>query len=361
MLGLAVVVPQAVADDAAGGVRAPVEAVRAEIERISPLYELTGPVRVRFTLINASDEPIVIPMAGRARNEDGIGLPEEVALGTPEQPLVTVFFEDEPGKALPPPTIDDTGRGGRRLRLAPHASLGAEVDLRRYYPHLRYAGAYRIEWAPLGGVLGSIATEFRVEPRKDVIVVTDYGKLTFDLHYEAAPRNVANFLELVRDGFYNNLRLFRVVPGFVIQGGCPLGTGKGMRPDGKTVPAEFRDYPVDTGTLLMARKVSNPDSASCQFFIAVARLPELDGEHTVIGQASDEESMRTLMRLTEVPTDRDARPREPLTIRSVNLVDAAGSRTTIRLNLSPSSRSGEEKAETPADGATEADGDESAE
>ena len=73
--------------------------------------------------------------------------------------------------------------------------------------------------------------------------------------------------------------------------------------------------------LLMAHKPSDVNSGSCQFFIALARVPELDGKYTVIGQAHDEESLRTLQQLASVPADKRDRPVSPLVIRSINLVD----------------------------------------
>ena len=93
--------------------------------------------------------------------------------------------------------------------------------------------------------------------------------------------------------------------------------------DGKTVPAEFSDTPIELGTLVMAHKPDDPNSASCQFFIALARLEDLDGKYTVIGQARDDESLRTLNQLAALPTNRSDRPVKPLVIRSINLVDAA--------------------------------------
>jgi hypothetical protein len=81
----------------------------------------------------------------------------------------------------------------------------------------------------------------------------------------------------------------------------------------------------------MARRPSEPGSASCQFFIALARLPELDGQYTVIGQPKDDETLRTLASIAEEPTDRQDRPRIPVVIRSINLVPAE-EQETIRLN-----------------------------
>jgi peptidyl-prolyl cis-trans isomerase B (cyclophilin B) len=146
---------------------------------------------------------------------------------------------------------------------------------------------------------------------------------------------VEAFIDLVRSGFYDNKTFHRVIPGFLIQGGCPKGDGTGIRPDHKLLPAEFNNTPFRAGTLAMAHKPSDRNSASCQFFITLSRLPELDGQYTVIGQASDEESLRTLNELAAEPTDKHDRPRHPLYIRSITLVDAELPETT-HLEVKPS-------------------------
>ena len=209
-----------------------------------------------------------------------------------------------------------------------------EIDLREHYSALRYSGAYRVEWRPLGERAGTAKAGFRVEPRKNAILVTDKGKVTFSLMYDEAPRHVENFLDLIRDGFYDGKTIHKVIAGFVLQGGCPKGDGTGVRPDGKLLPAEFHDAPFKLGTLAMARKPADPNSASCQFFITLTRLPDLDGQYTVIGQADGEESLRTLSQLAAEPADARHRPRLPLIIRSINLVDAEQG-GTIRFDLKP--------------------------
>jgi peptidyl-prolyl cis-trans isomerase B (cyclophilin B) len=296
----------------------PGAALRAELHAGRTLYSPDSPIRLRFTLINTSEQPVTIPLDYPVSAADGLALPVQLALGSgPQQPL-SVIHEDEAPKAVSPPAASPASDPVDAIRLAPHGTLGAELDLRDCHPKVRYPGVYRVEWRPFDGRLGVAAA---------AILVTDCGKITFVLQYDQAPQNVENFLELVRQGFYNGKTLHRVIPGFVVQGGCPKGDGTGTRPDGKLVPAEFHDLPVDVGTLLMARKPGEPNSASCQFFVALARLLELDGQYTTIGQAGDEESLRTLQKLAEVPTDRRDRPLSPLTIRSINLVDTEQTRT----------------------------------
>lgn len=301
---------------------APLDGLRAELQALRPFYITDSPVRLRFALHNASGEPVTIPLQESFSGADGVGLPLQLALGTADAACLRVVYEDERSKDVPPPpTPDDASEGHRQLMLAPHCSVGLEIDLREHYTPIRYPGHYLLEWRPLGGALGVVSVRFRIEPRKDAIMVTDYGKLTFALEYDQAPQNVDSFLELVRDGFYDGKTFHRIIPEFIVQGGCPLGTGLGTRPDGKLIPAEFCDAPFRVGTLAMARKPSNPDSASCQFFVTLSRQEQLDGQYTVIGRARDDETLRTLQHLTAVQTDRNHRPFSPVIIRSINLVD----------------------------------------
>ncbi len=295
--------------------------LRCDLRALRPVFWPEAPIRLRFSLINTSDQPVVVPLDPPLSVAEGITLPIQIIFGGSPHAILVSYENEEPREILPPAVPPPSGDAVSSLRLAPGGALGAEIDLASYFPAARYTGSYRVEWRPLEGKIGAATAEFRVESRRDAILVTDLGKITFVLEYDRAPANVENFLELVRDGFYNGKTLHRVIPGFILQGGCPKGDGTGIRPDGKLIPAEFSDLEVDAGTLLMARKPSDPNSASCQFFIALSRLRELDGQYTVIGQARDPESQRTLQALAAVPTDNRDRPRSPLTIRSINLVD----------------------------------------
>ena len=305
---------------------APFEPLRAELLADTPLFRPDGPLRLRLMLMNTSDEAVDISLEQPWREADGVGLPLELTFGTGGQPALSVAFEDESPKPVQLSTAlaakgQPPADGFRQLRIAPHGCVGTSLDLRAHCQAARYPGSYRVEWRPLNGRLSPVTAEFRVEPRKDAIIVTDLGKMTFVLAYDDAPRNVDNFLSLAKQGFYDGKTFHRVIPEFVIQGGCPKGDGTGLRPDGKLIPAELHNTPVEAGTLLMAHKPSDQNSASCQFFIALRRLEDLDGQYTVIGQAADEESQRTLQQMAAVATDRRDRPVSPLTIRSINLVD----------------------------------------
>jgi len=304
-------------------------ALRAEIGTARTLFSPGQPVRLRFTLFNSSAEPVEVPAGESGENASGITLPRELIFGTADHPALFVSYENEKPTPILPAASSQPAADSRpaaaaagALRLAGQAVLGAEVDLRAVYRQLRYSGRYRLEWRPLDGKVQAASAEFRVERRKNAILVTDVGKITFALLYDQAPRNVENFLELVRERFYDGKTIHRIVSDFILQGGSPDGSETGTRPDGKTLPAEFHDAPFTVGTLAMARKPSDPNSASCQFFVSLTRLPELDGQYTVIGQASDEESLRTLKQIAEIPTNERGRPLRSVVIRFLTLVDA---------------------------------------
>ncbi len=295
--------------------------LRAELLPRRPIFNPFEPIRIRFVLVNETDEPLELDCPAAALDDGPITLPRSLVLGSASEPALWVSYDEEKPVAADAPTAPAETAG--RLRLGPRASVGVELDLRSVFSRSRYSGTYHVEWRVpcTDGRLRASAT-FRVESRKMVVIVTDYGKMSFDLFYDRAPRNVANFIELAERKFYDGLTFHRIVPGYLIQGGSPDGSETGTRPDGKTVPAEFSDLPFTAGTLAMARKPSDPDSASCQFFITLARIPELDGKYTIIGQAHDETTLRTLRHLAELPTDGQYRPLRPVVIRFLTLVDA---------------------------------------
>ncbi len=110
------------------------------------------------------------------------------------------------------------------------------------------------------------------------------GVVTLELLPEVAPKTVESFKNLVAKGFYDGLTFHRVIPGFMAQGGDPEGTGMGNA--GFKLKAEFNDTKHVRGTLAMARS-SDPDSASCQFYICYGPQPHLDGQYTVFGQVTN--------------------------------------------------------------------------
>lgn len=150
------------------------------------------------------------------------------------------------------------------------------------------------------------------EDRLRIRMETTEGELTLELWPEAAPRTVENFRQLVQNGFYDGLTFHRIIPGFIIQGGCPHGDGTGG--PGYTIAAEFNDRPHEKGTLSMAR-TADINSGGSQFFICLdrANCEHLDGHYTVFGHVIEGE--QTLDRLASVPHENPEYPQlgKPLT------------------------------------------------
>jgi len=143
---------------------------------------------------------------------------------------------------------------------------------------------------------------------------TTAGAIVFELFDEDSPKTVENFRKLAAEGFYDGLTFHRVIPDFMIQGGCPLGTGTGG--PGYTFEDEINDHKVVRGALAMAN--AGPDTNGSQFFIVTASsCPWLDGKHTVFGQVTA--GMDVVDALEATPTDSSDRPQEPVGISSIEL------------------------------------------
>jgi peptidyl-prolyl cis-trans isomerase B (cyclophilin B) len=149
-------------------------------------------------------------------------------------------------------------------------------------------------------------------------LTTTKGPIRLNFLPEVAPGHVKNFLALAKIGFYNGVTFHRVIPGFMIQGGCPLGTGTGDA--GYKIKAEFNATPHDTGVLSMAR-TSDPNSAGSQFFICLGRQPHLDQNYTAFGRAADEDSMNTVREIGTVRTGPNDRPVEKVVIQKVTVTE----------------------------------------
>ena len=114
-----------------------------------------------------------------------------------------------------------------------------------------------------------------------VIALDQGGEVRIEFFPADAPKTVENFVALAKKGFYDGLTFHRVVPDFVVQGGCPKGNGSGG--PGHTVKAEFNAQKHRRGTVAMARS-QDPDSAGSQFYITYGPTPHLDGNYTVFGR-----------------------------------------------------------------------------
>ncbi len=151
-----------------------------------------------------------------------------------------------------------------------------------------------------------------------IIEMESGGKIKLALNAEAAPITVENFLSLVKAGFYDGLIFHRVIPGFMIQGGDPLGNGMGGSE--KNIKGEFaangHKNPLKhtRGVISMARAMDK-NSASSQFFIMHADAPHLDGQYAAFGKVM--EGMETVDEIASVPTDYSDRPKVAMRMKRV--------------------------------------------
>ncbi len=120
------------------------------------------------------------------------------------------------------------------------------------------------------------------DPENTVYMDILYGRVVIELRPDLAPKSVARFKELVRQKFYDGLAFHRVIPGFMAQGGDPAGDGSGGT--GQNIPAEFSKEKHVRGTVSMARKGNDVNSADSQFFIVTRESSDLDGKYTIFGR-----------------------------------------------------------------------------
>jgi len=143
---------------------------------------------------------------------------------------------------------------------------------------------------------------------------TTHGTIELELYDDAAPNTVANFRKLAGEHFYDGIVFHRVIPDFMIQGGCPEGTGTGG--PGYTFEDEINDHKVLRGALAMAN--AGPNTNGSQFFIVTAdAAPWLDGKHTVFGKVTA--GMDAVDSIERLPTGAGDRPLEPPEIESIEL------------------------------------------
>ena len=156
------------------------------------------------------------------------------------------------------------------------------------------------------------------------IEVKDYGTIDVELDADTAPITVTNFVKLAQEGFYDGLTFHRIMDGFMIQGGCPQGTGMGG--PGYSIKGEFaqngvkNDLVHDRGVLSMARAM-HPDSAGSQFFIMHKAAPHLDGAYAAFGKVTD--GLDVVNKIAETDTDWNDAPLDPQVIRTIT-VDTFG-------------------------------------
>ena len=146
---------------------------------------------------------------------------------------------------------------------------------------------------------------------------TSMGTIRLDLYPDIAPGHCRNIIGLTKIGYYDGILFHRVIDGFVIQAGCPQGTGTGG--PGYTIDAEFNPTPHEAGVLSMAR-TNDPNSGGSQFFLCLGRVPNLDNQYTVFGKTTDEDSLGVVLKIGQVETSAGDRPLEDVTIDTGRVV-----------------------------------------
>ncbi|MGJ3507374.1 peptidylprolyl isomerase [Enemella sp. A6] len=169
---------------------------------------------------------------------------------------------------------------------------------------------------------------------KAAVLHTNHGDITINLFENQAPKTVANFVGLAtgsqeyRDPetgqsttgkFYDGLGFHRIIDGFMIQGGCPLGTGTGG--PGYQFEDEFHPELAFNKPYLLAMANAGPGTNGSQFFITVAPTPHLNRRHTIFGEVADQEGRDVVDAIAKVRTDHRDKPAEPVVMESVEIIE----------------------------------------
>ena len=155
-----------------------------------------------------------------------------------------------------------------------------------------------------------------------ILTIKDFGEVKLELDYSTAPITCANFVDLVKKGFYNGLTFHRIIQGFMIQGGDPVGNGTGG--PGFNIKGEFKNNGVNNtishkrGVISMARAM-DPNSAGSQFFICDANDEFLDGDYAAFGKVVS--GMEVIDKVASVRTDRNDAPLSKVVIEKMEAVD----------------------------------------
>lgn len=139
---------------------------------------------------------------------------------------------------------------------------------------------------------------------------TTMGDIRIEVFRDKAPKTAENFIGLVKKGYYDGLSFHRVIPGFMIQGGCPKGDGTGG--PGYTIPDEFHRELRHDGPGVLSMANSGPNTGGSQFFITLAPTPHLDNRHAVFGRVRSGQAV--VEKIAGVPRDSNDRPRTPVRI-----------------------------------------------
>ncbi len=148
-----------------------------------------------------------------------------------------------------------------------------------------------------------------------VTLQTNLGTMRAEIFQDKAPTTAKNFLSLVNKGFYNGLTFHRVIPGFMIQGGCPKGNGTGG--PGYTIPDEFHPSLKHDAPGILSMANAGPNTGGSQFFITVAPTPWLNGKHAIFGKLISGQDVAE--KIVNVPRDGQDRPRTPVRLEKASV------------------------------------------
>ena len=152
------------------------------------------------------------------------------------------------------------------------------------------------------------------------VLDTSCGEMTIELDVERAPKTASAFAALARDGYFDGLTFHRIVPGFVVQGGDPLGTGEGG-PGFKVVETPPKGLQYERGTVAMAKtELDRPGTSGSQFFIVTAPDAGLPPDYALLGEITD--GGDTLDRIESLPTDQAQMPEQPVVIEKVTITSS---------------------------------------
>lgn len=213
-----------------------------------------------------------------------------------------------------------------------------------------------LNWAQLPTLENAKALEnpeakaLKVSDKELVVIQTNLGMMTIQLYSKAAPKMVAHFKKLVREGFYNGTKFHRVIPNFMIQGGdymskLPDKSKWGVgRANEETVPAEFHRELHHMPGIVAAAQKSDPNSASTQFYICVGTPSHLDGQYTIFGELTDTASLEVAKKISEVKRDAQDHPEANVVMQKVYLklagpVSAPSTPKPVGLKVKPTSKS----------------------
>lgn len=242
--------------------------IKLELDKDS--YNLTETVTAKITVTNDGDVDVKVPKLALSLSSVSFKVTRSPDALTPESFIIRIGMAAE----------EVTLKAGESLdgEVTFPAVESGETQLEVYYNpqgdiHPTFQGTH----ADVSNAVTLKVNEGDMHAR----IETEAGQFVLEFYPERALNHVVSWVELAQKGYYDGIKFHRVVPGFVIQGGDPTGSGSGG--PGYKIPAEFNEIPHVEGILSMAR-TSDPHSAGSQFFVCTAPAPALDNEYTVFGK-----------------------------------------------------------------------------